>query len=605
MGNHLLSGIPGRALAAGAFVAALHLAGTSAANAQLFSGTDWFEREVADGVTWRYYQFDSLFGAEQSISWIEADLTKVDVELPYLAASRSQTSTMIPSQFPNAVAGVNGTFFDTSSGGGGATTYLRVGGAEINSQDGGPGNTNMRHQGALAKDGSDNVSIALRPTPSNDWLQDVTHPDIMANGPILQTGSVIPSFAPIGAHCSNRHPRTMVGVTADNRIILVTVDGRTPSAAGMTCDEMAEVMEEFGCTDSLSLDGGGSTTMWIDGEPFNGVVNYPSDNGNYDHNGERSCSNAIAIVSTTPAATPDFDGRLTGLSYTPNMLESSTQDVTLTYTNLGSQTWTPGTVTLETSRPHLRSSPLQHASWVSASNPVAMSPASVATGQVATFTFTLQAPSVVSTTYFEENFALYESGSRFGPADNAAGLSIFVEPPVGSNVIVESRRPNGDVTPSTQETGTSSTYSEPAGALSSTTSKSVIPVGQPQLVGVGARFTSNANIGRKGRFTPYLPEDGLYDVYVTVGATSNNDANATWVVNDGTATAATGNVHLYYQDSTVADAWKLLASDVQLPQGHNAWIEFTNAGGNNRFVMDAVRFELTTILTDVGNWEIY
>jgi len=219
--------------------------------------------------------------------------------------------------------------------------------------------------------------------------------------------------------------------------------------------------------------------------------------------------------------------------------------------------------------------------------------------------FTLQAPDVETLAYFEENFALYQGGVRFGPPDNEAGLAIFVEPPVGSNVIVESRRPNGDLTPSSPETPTSSTYSEPAGNLSNTTSKSNIPAGQPQLAGDGARYTSSANVGRKGRFTPYLPESGLYNVYVTVGATSNNDAETSWAVVSEGSTVADGTQRLYYLDSSVANAWKLLSTGVQLGSGREAYIEFTNEGGNNRFVMDAVWFELTATTGDPTQWQVY
>lgn len=46
-----------------------------------------------------------------------------------------------------------------------------------------------------------------------------------------------------------------------------------------------------------SLDGGGSATLWVRGQPDRGVVNYPSDNKAYDHKGERPVSNAIAVIS--------------------------------------------------------------------------------------------------------------------------------------------------------------------------------------------------------------------------------------------------------------------------------------------------------------------
>jgi exopolysaccharide biosynthesis protein len=52
----------------------------------------------------------------------------------------------------------------------------------------------------------------------------------------------------------------------------------------------------LGCKDAINLDGGGSTTMYIKGQPFDGVVNYPCDNKQFDHYGERSVSNVVMIL---------------------------------------------------------------------------------------------------------------------------------------------------------------------------------------------------------------------------------------------------------------------------------------------------------------------
>ena len=72
----------------------------------------------------------------------------------------------------------------------------------------------------------------------------------------------------------NRNPRTAIGLDATGDIlILVTVDGRSSRARGMTGDETAMLMERLGAADAVMLDGGGSTTMWIAGR---GVVNRPS-----------------------------------------------------------------------------------------------------------------------------------------------------------------------------------------------------------------------------------------------------------------------------------------------------------------------------------------
>jgi exopolysaccharide biosynthesis protein len=73
------------------------------------------------------------------------------------------------------------------------------------------------------------------------------------------------------------------------------VDGRTAESHGMTLPELAEFLKILKCKNALNLDGGGSTTMWIQGQPEGGIVNMPCDNRRFDHLGERSVANAIVI----------------------------------------------------------------------------------------------------------------------------------------------------------------------------------------------------------------------------------------------------------------------------------------------------------------------
>lgn len=85
-----------------------------------------------------------------------------------------------------------------------------------------------------------------------------------------------------------RHPRTMIGTSADGAIWLVTVDGRQPSrSVGMTLVELREFARRLGLVNALNLDGGGSTTMWVEGQ----IVNSPSDAA-----GERPVSDALFVV---------------------------------------------------------------------------------------------------------------------------------------------------------------------------------------------------------------------------------------------------------------------------------------------------------------------
>ncbi len=71
-----------------------------------------------------------------------------------------------------------------------------------------------------------------------------------------------------------RHPRTAVGVRGDGTLLFVTVDGRQPGkSVGMSIPELTDLMTELGCVSAVNLDGGGSTTMVIEGE----IVNTPTD----------------------------------------------------------------------------------------------------------------------------------------------------------------------------------------------------------------------------------------------------------------------------------------------------------------------------------------
>jgi len=82
------------------------------------------------------------------------------------------------------------------------------------------------------------------------------------------------------------HPRTAVAKLKDGKFLMVTVDGRSETSGGMSLQELAEMLLEMGATDAMNLDGGGSTTMFLDGK----VVNKPS-----DKDGERAVSDAILV----------------------------------------------------------------------------------------------------------------------------------------------------------------------------------------------------------------------------------------------------------------------------------------------------------------------
>lgn len=87
----------------------------------------------------------------------------------------------------------------------------------------------------------------------------------------------------------NSNPRTAIGIISDCHYVFVVSDGRTSKSEGLTLYELAEFMKELGVTCAYNLDGGGSSTLYFDGE----VINTPVSNGRSSK--ERSVSDIVYI----------------------------------------------------------------------------------------------------------------------------------------------------------------------------------------------------------------------------------------------------------------------------------------------------------------------
>jgi exopolysaccharide biosynthesis protein len=66
-----------------------------------------------------------------------------------------------------------------------------------------------------------------------------------------------------------RHPRTAVAKLKDGKFLMITVNGRQKESVGMNLNELAALLVELGATDAMNLDGGGSTTMFLNGKIVN------------------------------------------------------------------------------------------------------------------------------------------------------------------------------------------------------------------------------------------------------------------------------------------------------------------------------------------------
>jgi exopolysaccharide biosynthesis protein len=68
-----------------------------------------------------------------------------------------------------------------------------------------------------------------------------------------------------GTKIPDLNPRTAAGVTSDGELIVVVVDGRQRESRGVSLSELAGIMLELGSVEAVNLDGGGSSTLVVDG----------------------------------------------------------------------------------------------------------------------------------------------------------------------------------------------------------------------------------------------------------------------------------------------------------------------------------------------------
>jgi exopolysaccharide biosynthesis protein len=70
-----------------------------------------------------------------------------------------------------------------------------------------------------------------------------------------------------GNAINDKHPRTAMGYTKENKLIILVVQGRFPGIAeGVTLGQEAQILKDLGCWEALNLDGGGSSCMLVNGK---------------------------------------------------------------------------------------------------------------------------------------------------------------------------------------------------------------------------------------------------------------------------------------------------------------------------------------------------
>ena len=271
----------------------LHVCALAQNDSAAFFGGHW-QTDTLDGMLLRQCRFDGrqFFASNQQIFVLEIpDSSGYALRFAH-EPRRTKTSEMARKH--GAVAAVNGSFFDMDKHF--PICYLRIDSVNIGENTPGKDTVNRKYYqyGTLCLRG-DSVLI-LKTDSSRHWEEALPYPDIMTAGPLLIWHDTVIPMRDDRTFVTNRHNRTAVGVRGDGTVLLVVADGRfKDSAAGLSLPELQQILRWLGCRDALNLDGGGSTTLYLNIGDYQGVVNCPSDNGRFDHEGERGVSNAILV----------------------------------------------------------------------------------------------------------------------------------------------------------------------------------------------------------------------------------------------------------------------------------------------------------------------
>ena len=288
------------------------------------SGTGWTSTVIETGIT--YYAFsgtDPVTKSPQRVFVTDVDLSNEDYSVKLVLYDNRSTASAVMKD-KKAIVTMNAGYERES-------IVIKVDGRTAflmpNGTIGSTGVTNWKNEGCVILDNNRDVRFDYtgRDLSYNDQqkaymklTQDKNNSNVLSSAPML-----IYDYEPVGEsfvtrypkkssnsedpyvhQSTNTHPRTVIAKNEFNHLLLIVIDGRRSSVSrGMSAKEVTQfLVTNFNPQYALNLDGGGSSTMCVQGQGDENthVVNYPTDSdkvsGVPDHSGERSVPTFFYVV---------------------------------------------------------------------------------------------------------------------------------------------------------------------------------------------------------------------------------------------------------------------------------------------------------------------
>ena len=290
------------------------------------SGTGWTSTVIEEGIT--YYAFsgtDPVTKSPQRVFVTDIDLSKEDYSVKLVLYENRSTASAVMKE-KKAIVTMNAGYERGSIviKVDGRTAYMMPNSTITSGSTEVP---NWKNEGCVILDGQRDVrfdytgkglSYLDQQRAYMKLAADSKNPNILSSAPML-----IYDYEPVGEtfitrypkqssvgedpyvhQSTNTHPRTVIAKNEFNHLLLIVIDGRRSSVSrGMSAKEVTQfLVANFNPQYALNLDGGGSSTMCVQGQgdETTHVVNYPTDSdkvsGVPDHSGERSVPTFFYVV---------------------------------------------------------------------------------------------------------------------------------------------------------------------------------------------------------------------------------------------------------------------------------------------------------------------
>lgn len=242
-------------------------------------------QDAGNGLEYAVVQ-EPVFGAMQTISAVRFKASEHHLDVIDAPAEQSDSASAL-AQKANALAAINGSYFDVNALT--PTTFIKDAGVQKGKTE---DSELFRVDGMFVTDGKGLRIIGC--DDQGDYAKfSKAYPEAMGGGPILLVdGREVIANWPKGKFYMDRHPRTVIGKDDKGYVYLMVIDGRFPEGIGTTVSETAQIARMIGMVDALNLDGGGSSTLWLEGK---GVLSHPYDNKKYDCFGQRIVPNIVIV----------------------------------------------------------------------------------------------------------------------------------------------------------------------------------------------------------------------------------------------------------------------------------------------------------------------